>query len=289
MSGKATGWVLRNGPAGKGHRAILVAIADEADIYGENARIGWRTIAERTAHSRSRTAEVLRDLINDGWIEIVEPGGGRGNVAVYRLPRAVAALGSKGPVKGPENRTLSDRKGSGFPDGKGPVFEQIAEVIPLLPKTVKPSTVREPSSPSADVVALCDHLADRIAQLQGGARPEITNRWRDQMRLLIERGPLHRERPEAMTPGKIRATIDCIFDDLAEPEGNSTFCWADQIRSVHALRDHWDQMKRAARKTLRTRHGRSAAAIDAAMRRPTADPLSTALSSTGQLSIGRAR
>lgn len=259
MSGKATGWVVRNGPKRLGHRSVLMTIADQADIYGENARIDRDTIAKRSNRGRSWVNAVLRDLIADGWIEVVRPGGGRGHVAVYRLPGAAADLAGKGPVKGP----VSEQKGAGFQDGKGPVFEPIAEVIPLLPKTVKPTTVEKGATPHSDAVhSLCDLLADRIAQLQDGARPEITNRWRDQMRLLIERGPLHRAQPEPMTPEKIATTIGFIFDHMAEPEGRGTFCWADQIRSAHALRNHWDQMKRAAEKLVRARRSPTAAILD---------------------------
>lgn len=139
------------------------------------------------------------------------------------------------------------------------------------------------SSPVVD--ALCDHLAGRIAEFQAGARPPVTPRWRQQMRLLIERGPLHRTTPEPIAPAKIRNTIDFVFDRMADPEGRGGFCWAAQVRSVHALRDHWDQMAVAARAKYKAQRGRSAAAIDAALRPP--DPIAAALApQTGQLALG---
>lgn len=135
---------------------------------------------------------------------------------------------------------------------------------------------------------LCEHLAERIGEFQHGARPPVTERWRRQMRLLVERGPLHRTVPEPMAPVKIRNTIDYVFDHMADPEGRGSFCWAAQVRSVHALRDHWDQMAVAARAQLRARRGSSAAAIDAALRPP--DPIAAALApATGQLALGLAR
>jgi hypothetical protein len=135
------------------------------------------------------------------------------------------------------------------------------------------------------VDALCDHLAERIAEFQHGARPPVTPRWREQMRLLVERGPLHRHAPEPMAPAKVRNTIDWVFDHMAEPEGRGSFCWAAQVRSAHALRDHWDQMAVAARAQNSARRGRSAAAIDAALRPP--DPIAAALApQTGQLALG---
>lgn len=138
---------------------------------------------------------------------------------------------------------------------------------------------------SREVDALCEHLAERIAGFQDGARPPITARWRDQMRLLVERGPLHRSSPEPVAPIKVRNTIDYIFDHMAEPEGRGSFCWAAQVRSVHALRDHWDQMAVAAKAQLRARRGRSAAAIDAALR--PVDPIAAALTLPAtQLALG---
>ena len=150
-------------------------------------------------------------------------------------------------------------------------------------------TTNDSSDPVDD---LCDYLAGRIAEFQDGARPPVTARWRQQMRLLVERGPLHRDRPEPMSPAKVRATISFIFDRMAEPEGRGTFCWAAQIRSAHALRDHWDQMATAARTQTRARRGRSAAAIDAALR-PT-DPIAVALADPAvlvpaQLALGVGR
>jgi hypothetical protein len=254
VSGKAVGWVLRNGPARSGQKAVLTAIADAADIHGENAYISWASLIERSGRSRSRVAENLRELIADGWVEVAEAGGpGRGRVTTYRIPGAVEALG-KGPV--PEQKR--SRNGT----GKGPETEQLGQVVPLFSKTVVTTTVENNESPhSDDVSALCDHLANRVAELHNGARPN-TDAWPKQMRLLIERGPLHRERPEPMSPIKIRNTIDFIFDHMADPEGRGAFCWADQIRSAHALRDHWDQMARAAENKLRARRSPTAAILD---------------------------
>lgn len=262
MSGKAVGWVLSYGPTRSGHRAVLTAIADRADVHGENARISWAGLVSKSARSRSRVAENLRELISDGWVEVVEAGGpGRGRVTTYRIPGAAEAL-TNGPVPATVKGPVPDEKRSGNVTVKGPETEQLAQVVPLIPKTVEKTVVKTGASPNADAVALCELLADRVAALRHGARPAVTARWLNDMRLLIERGPLHRDTPEPTPPGKIRATVEFIFDEMAEPEGRGAFCWADQIRSPHALRDHWYQMARAAENKLRARRSPTAQHLD---------------------------
>jgi hypothetical protein len=262
MSGKATGWVLRNGPARKGHKAVLTAIADAADVNGENARIGWRAIAERASYSRARVATVVADLVRDGWVEVVDAGGpGRGRVTVYRLPRMARTASVKGPTIAP---AASVKGPTPEPKRSNPEREkvQLAEVVPLIP-TVSKTVTKNGATPHSDAVhALCEQLADRVASLRHGARPNVTERWLKDMRLLVERGPLHRDSPEAHPPGKIAATIDFVFAEMADPEGRGAFCWADQIRSPHALRDHWYQMARAAENKLKARRSPTAAILD---------------------------
>jgi hypothetical protein len=87
------------------------------------------------------------------------------------------------------------------------------------------------------------------------------------MRLLLERGPLHQDTPEAVSAEKVGATIDYVFAHLAEPQGRGGFCWAAQVRSPAALRDHWHQMADAARRLRAGQRGPTATAIDRAVAR----------------------
>ena len=45
-------------------------------------------------------------------------------------------------------------------------------------------------------------------------------------------------------PEQVRALMDYLFDHLNEANGKDGFCWADQIRSAAALREHWSQIER---------------------------------------------
>ena len=106
---------------------------------------------------------------------------------------------------------------------------------------------------------LCNELAERVATQRGGARPPVTARWRTDMRRLLERGPLHQDEPTPVEPKRVRACLAVIFGELADPSGRNGFCWADQIRSPNALRDHWWQVYRAAQALhQQSRHGKLA-------------------------------
>jgi hypothetical protein len=127
------------------------------------------------------------------------------------------------------------------------------------------ATARAPRLFEAPTVAdlLCDELADSIAQFRNGShggRPKVTKRWRDDMRLLLERGPIGDAAPAPLSVDKIRGCIAYVFTELAEPEGSSTFCWAAQVQSPSALRRHWWKIRVAAMAHRdRTRGGKGAA------------------------------
>lgn len=81
------------------------------------------------------------------------------------------------------------------------------------------------------------------------------------MRLLLERGPLRCDNPTPQSPDVVERGIAFVFDQLADP-GNDGFCWADQIRSASALRDHWLQLVDAAAKAKRRGRSRGASTLD---------------------------
>lgn len=98
-----------------------------------------------------------------------------------------------------------------------------------------------------EVVRLCEDLADRVSRFfeDPKKRPKVTARWHKDMRLLLERGPLGREIPEALGVERVERCLDVLFTKMTDPQGRNGFCWAAQIRSPHALREHWDQISDA--------------------------------------------
>ena len=95
----------------------------------------------------------------------------------------------------------------------------------------------------SEIVELCQTLADHVGQFLGDPkkRPKVTQRWYTDMRLLLDRGPLGRDAPEEIEPKRVMRCMEVIFTQMSTPEKKG-FCWAAQVRSPHALREHWDQI-----------------------------------------------
>lgn len=141
MSGQATGWVLRHGPhpehldrAGKaygararGLRAVLVAVADAANRDGDHAHPGTDNVADAALYSRRQTINLLAELVDEGWLEVTEAGGGRGLATVYRV--AMEARG-KGAVAA--NETVQSDDGKGAADDPERVQPEPETVQPRL-------------------------------------------------------------------------------------------------------------------------------------------------------------
>lgn len=85
MSGQCTGWVLRHGPKDRAMRAVLVTIADAANRDGEHAHPGTAAIVEGSLYSLCHVKRVLRRLVDEGWVDVEEQGGGRGIATTYRV------------------------------------------------------------------------------------------------------------------------------------------------------------------------------------------------------------
>lgn len=104
------------------------------------------------------------------------------------------------------------------------------ETLPLAPIPDPQSTAGEPP-PRDDVERLCEHLADRVAA-NGSKRPDITQRWRDAARLLMDR--------DRRTEKQIHAAIDWCQD--------SEF-WRANIQSMPTLREKYDTIRLQAQRT----------------------------------------
>ena len=87
----------------------------------------------------------------------------------------------------------------------------------------KPSSSED--APTAEVVELCDYLADRI-EANGSKRPTVTAGWLRACRLMIER--------DGRTPEQIRRAIDwCQADGF----------WRANILSMPKLREKFDTLR----------------------------------------------
>ena len=248
MSGQATGWVLRHGPRDRALRLVLLTIADAANRDGECARPGMGAIIEGALYSEGHCRRAIARLEAEGWLEQTErPGPGK--VAEFRIPGVATDNAAHSARRSDDNAAQTPRKrraNGAHPDARRSTGPSLLETDNGL------RTTRDLALPSP-VAELCNYLADRIAQYREDpdARPAVGDSWLRDMRLLVERGPAKRAKPAALGPELVRRCIDFIFDDLARPEGRGAFCWAANIRSPGALRDHWDQLADESRKRRR--------------------------------------
>lgn len=106
MSGKCTGWVGEHGPhpndvdrdgkaygaRARGLRMVLLAVADAANADGDHAHPGVAGVARFSLYSAGQVRRLLDELEAEGWLVVVEQGGGRapgkrhGRATVYRVP-----------------------------------------------------------------------------------------------------------------------------------------------------------------------------------------------------------
>jgi hypothetical protein len=84
MSGRAMHTVLRNRPDDDKLTLLLLVIADHADETGENASVGWTQLSERVKAGKWVVRRLLQEAIDEGWLDLVRPGGPRRR-ALYRL------------------------------------------------------------------------------------------------------------------------------------------------------------------------------------------------------------
>jgi hypothetical protein len=95
MSGQVTGWLLRTAPdelvktsTDRSLLSVLAVLADRADPFGRHARLPVRDIAWRTLLSERWVQHLLRRAVDDGWVEVTEPGNSRWPTE-YRFPHFV--------------------------------------------------------------------------------------------------------------------------------------------------------------------------------------------------------
>lgn len=66
-------------------RLVLITIADAANRDGEHAHPGLAAMIEGSLYGRRHVLATVKQLVDDGWLEVEEEGGGRGRSTVYRV------------------------------------------------------------------------------------------------------------------------------------------------------------------------------------------------------------
>jgi hypothetical protein len=243
MSNEAINWAKSVPVADPGRRLVLMILADYADAEWSTF-VGQDRLAAESLVSKRTVQRILAEFEDRGLItrdERRRPDGYRTSdrITLHRF-YSIETESQATPCHVTSEPISRD---NGTDLRRQPEQPQVTPGVhaePSVEALVDPS-VETPSPLSADVARLCEMLADRVGQQQNGRRPSINRGWHQQMRLLIERGPLGRDQPEPISPDRVAATIRHVFEQMADPDRGG-FCWAAQVRSPEALRRHWDRM-----------------------------------------------
>lgn len=144
----------------------------------------------------------------------------------------VAAARSEAGRRGAQARWHSDSKLPETDDGK---LLSDPDGKPMPPSRPVPSNESSDEdsfeSTRPELLALCEHLADRI-EANGSRRPRIGKRWIEAARLLVD--------VDHRTPEQITTAIDWCQDDPF---------WRGNVLSMAKLREKYDQLRLAAQRT----------------------------------------
>lgn len=278
MSVEASRAVWRYSKSRGTERLVLLALADEASDEGEVSAYrrsqAWlaRKVNVTTVETIRKACRALESL---GELETTEAGTGRSPsnylITLPGLTRPEPATTGGGKAdRAPNNQRGGPPTTGGAtpqpPEGAEPNLS-LAKRDPVLshsnPLPAVPAGALALGVDAHTVESLCGHLALRVFQHRGSrGLPVVTKKWEKDMELLIRRGPLHIVDAQPVPPDRVHHAIDFVFDNLAEPDGRRNFCWADQVRSPHALRDHWAQIYEAGRKLTLSGKSRGARVLD---------------------------
>lgn len=153
MSGRATGWVLKEFPitcvADRNRKLMLLGVADSANPEGEHARPGVQALMDEWAFDRATVHRHLAWLVKEGWLEETDKGVGRGNWTEYRLPKMVAACNQKrsqAATVTPDKGSQPDRESVAIPGSLSSSKTEEKDVVlqPSLDGATQPTQPAKP-------------------------------------------------------------------------------------------------------------------------------------------------
>lgn len=233
MSVRVMTWVWERSQSKGVDRLVLLAIADCAADDGANAFPSMAKLAEKTGLTGRGVQKCIARLVTLGELSVHLNAGPRGcnrYRVTMRTPEPRSPRTPDTPPNGvhpeqgsPLNETTPD------PEHGTPVTVlDPSEEISSSKRSTPGTAIARPERP--DIEHICRHLADRI-EANGSKRPNVTRRWREAGRLLIDR--------DARTVEQIVRAIDWCQTD--------TF-WRGNILSMPTLREKYDQLRLAAQR-----------------------------------------
>lgn len=242
MSARATGLVIEHYPHGGNELLLAIVLADEADHHGGNIRAAIPILARLSRQTEQNTRRLLRKMQADGWLQCVEPGGGRGKVALYRISEDWMRLplgfvfGAKPELNVPLSEAAKpEQKGNLMFGFKAPLSEPtpfLSSITPPLPPqlldgSAVPSAIDAGEEKDLD---LARWMLGLIRKLHPKHREPNWSRWQRDIRVMVKAGHSLR--------------------DIAElfKWANADAFWQTNILSPAKLWTQWDtlQVKRTA-------------------------------------------
>lgn len=259
MSAEAKGWVWKHSPYKAASLVLHLAIGDVVnDLHQHEFWMSQAGLAAKARCSRETANRWLKEAVADGYLELLDDNSKRGKPSRFRflMPDVEAVYE---PARGvTKSHTPSDQdEAEGVMDShtgcdeisQGGVTKSHTELKEELKGTELPDdAAASPSSPPSsatresetpeeigkdkpgfrtDVDDLCELLANLIVE-NGSKRPNVSDKWRRECRLLIDR--------DERTPDHIEIIIRWCQEDSF---------WNRNILSMDKLRKQFDRLRLA--------------------------------------------
>lgn len=258
MAVEVIGWVFNHSRSRNGQRLVMLAVADACNSPdGTGAWLSNAALQAKTGLSERAVRVAVRECEELGELK-VEIGRGRGGVNRFMVVMTVTPAAPAGTRNPAESAPLSETRQNLPPAESAPhrtgEAPQVRARKPAdsageagtgnpaesAPGTVKNSSTKSSVSPKKrprsqpkveayreDVERICSHLAEKIESLDID-RPEITNAWRREARLLLDQ-----KRKIPVDVARVIAAIDWV---------SSHRFWHRNILSMPTLREKWDRL-----------------------------------------------
>ncbi len=216
---------------------LLTHVAASDD--GNNAWPAVATIAEKTKVSERTVQRAIKALTLLGELR-VDPNAGRRGVNVYTV--VMRRQDDTPTASHPDSESPRQNDGVSLVtsggDNVSPRGDMGVTRTVLEPSKTHPSTTSSSDAARLDVERICTHLADRI-EANGSKRPNITRKWRDAARLMLD--------ADGRDEQRVHTAIDWCQDHEF---------WRTNILSLPKLREKYDQLRLAAQRPTAPTAGR---------------------------------
>jgi DNA-binding transcriptional ArsR family regulator len=218
-------------------KLIMLVLADVADVgtaeIPPNRTPSLTVLARETGLGRSTVAAHLAALEEAGWVvrDRPETAEALGQYERTRYQLKVPATEPSPAADLVQEMDQEPSAGGGLPSaapGLPSAGAEHRDRSSTDKNQIEKTSTSVAVPPRADVEKICRHLADRIED-NGSKRPNITKKWRDEARRLIDL--------DGRTVDQVIKAIDWCQSD--------TF-WKANILSMPTLREQYDRLRLAA-------------------------------------------